>query len=187
MSAASVPARPPRPRSQSLVLTGPRAVASELRGTGACSRHKQNNHLHRALRSGPGPAPRVRLARAVPSHPVHLVAASRATKSPSNDSFTRHNTQHSLIAPQARFSPAPSPAQPGPKSPIRRPPASPSLMSLQPPDLAESAPAPAPGDSTYTIALAPNLSLAIQNDSLLIQGTANPHCDTLLRAIAPRY
>lgn len=62
-------------------------------------------------------------------------------------------------------------------------------MPLQPPDLAESAPAPtpAPGDSTYTIALAPNLSLAIQDDSLLIQGTANPHRDTLLLAIAPRY
>lgn len=32
------------------------------------------------------------------------------------------STQHSLISPQARFSPAPNPAQPGPKSPIRRPP-----------------------------------------------------------------
>lgn len=40
-------------------------------------------------------------------------------------------------------------------------------MPLQPPDLAE--PEPAPGDSTHTIRLAPDLSLAIQHDSLLIQ------------------
>lgn len=48
-----------------------------------------------------------------------------------------------------------------------------SLMPLQPPTLAEPAPAPAPGDSNYSISLAPDLSLAIQHDSLLIQGTVN--------------
>jgi hypothetical protein len=44
-------------------------------------------------------------------------------------------------------------------------------MPLQPPNLA--APAPAPRDSNYSISLASNLSLAIEHDSLLVQGTAN--------------
>lgn len=58
-------------------------------------------------------------------------------------------------------------------------------MPLQPPDLDE--PAPAPGDSAYTIELAPSLSLAIQHDSLLIQGTPNPHRDSASRDTAPEY
>lgn len=60
-------------------------------------------------------------------------------------------------------------------------------MPLQPSDLAEPEPVPAPGDSTYTISLASDLSLAIQNDSLLIQGTANSQRDTVFRGTAPEY
>lgn len=54
-----------------------------------------------------------------------------------------------------------------------------SLMPLQPPTLAE--PAPAPGDSNYSISLTPDLSLAIQHDSLLIQGMLNPRRGAMLR------
>lgn len=54
-----------------------------------CSRHrykhKQNNHPPSP--PFPAPAPRARLARPVPSQPVHLVAASRATKRPVQQSI----------------------------------------------------------------------------------------------------
>lgn len=124
----------PSQAPQSVTRLNRPSCGRELRGTGAAEAHaRTSRHRQAQAPEQPPTEPSVLAQPRLPGSgspaPCRRIRSTSwpprelpATKSPSNDPFTRHSTQHSLISPQARFSPAPNPAQPGPKSPIRRPP-----------------------------------------------------------------